>query len=235
MTYTIGILNADVVRPELKAIYGDYPSMFIELLKNVDSDIELITYNVLMGEYPANIDEVDGYLLTGSKSSVYDDEEWIEKLGEFIVSLNLSQKKLIAVCFGHQMVAHFLGGQAQKSLRGWGVGIQTCKLYEDIAGIAKTGESLSFLASHQDQVIQVAVDAVVLAGNDFCPNMMTSLGKHILTIQWHPEFAKGYAESLLHIRREIIGEETFQVASDSLDQDIDNEKFAHLALNFFRS
>jgi hypothetical protein len=40
---------------------------------------------------------------------------------------------------------------------------------------------------------------------------------------------------LLHIRRDVIGEETFQVAIDSLDQDIDNDKFARLALNFFRS
>jgi GMP synthase-like glutamine amidotransferase len=77
MTYTIGILNADEVRPELEAIYGDYPAMFTELLNTADSDIKLVTYNVLKGEYPASIDEVDGYLLTGSKSSVYETEEWI--------------------------------------------------------------------------------------------------------------------------------------------------------------
>jgi GMP synthase-like glutamine amidotransferase len=235
MTYTIGILNADEVRPELEAIYGDYPAMFTELLKNADSDIKLVTYNVLKGEYPASIDEVDGYLLTGSKSSVYENEEWIKKLGEFIFGLNARQKKLVAICFGHQMVAHFLGGQTQKSPKGWGVGVQTCTLYEDIDCFAKTGETVSFLATHQDQVVQTAVGAKVLAGNDFCPNMITGVGKHILTIQWHPEFTKGYAESLLHIRRDVIGEETFQVAIDSLDQDIDNDKFARLALNFFRS
>lgn len=234
MTYTIGILNADEVRPELEAIYGDYPAMFTELLKTADSDINIVTYNVMKGEYPVSIDDVDGYLLTGSKFSVYDDEAWIRKLGEFIFGLNARQKKLVAICFGHQMVAHFLGGQTQNSTKGWGVGVQTCTLYEDIDGFANVGETVSFLATHQDQVVQTAVGAKVLAGNDFCPNMITGIGEHILTIQWHPEFTKGYAESLLHIRREAIGEATFQVAMDSLDQDIDNDKFARLAMDFFR-
>jgi GMP synthase-like glutamine amidotransferase len=234
MTYTIGILNADEVRPELEAIYGDYPAMFTELLKTADSDINIVTYNVMKGEYPVSIDDVDGYLLTGSKFSVYDDEAWIRKLGEFIFGLNARQKKLVAICFGHQMVAHFLGGQTQNSTKGWGVGVQTCTLYEDIDGFANAGETVSFLATHQDQVVQTAVGAKVLAGNDFCPNMITGIGEHILTIQWHPEFTKGYAESLLHIRREAIGEATFQVAMDSLDQDIDNDKFARLAMDFFR-
>ncbi|MFT4996854.1 MAG: GMP synthase-like glutamine amidotransferase [Chitinophagales bacterium] len=234
MTYTIGILNADEVRPELEATYGDYPAMFTELLKSADSDINIVTYNVMKGEYPASIDEVDGYLLTGSKFSVYQNEEWIKKLGEFIFGLNARRKKLVAICFGHQIIAHFLGGQTQKSDKGWGVGVQTCTLYEDIAGFANAGESVSFLATHQDQVMQTATGAKVLAGNDFCPNMMTSINDHVLTIQWHPEFAKGYAESLLHIRREVIGEETFQVAMDSLEQDIDNDKFARLAMDFFR-
>ena len=234
MTYTIGILNADEVRPELVAIYGDYPAMFTELLKTVDSDINIVTYNVMKGEYPSSIDDVDGYLLTGSKFSVYDDEAWIKKLGEFVADLNTRQKKLVAICFGHQMVAHFLGGQTQKSTKGWGVGVQTCTLYEDIDGFAKAGETVSFLATHQDQVVQTAVGAKVLAGNDFCPNMITAISEHILTIQWHPEFSKGYAESVLHIRRNAIGEATFQVAIDSLDQNIDNDKFARLAMDFFR-
>lgn len=93
MTYTIGILNADEVRPELEATYGDYPAMFTELLKSADSDINIVTYNVMKGEYPASIDEVDGYLLTGSKFSVYQNEEWIKKLGEFIFGLNANQVK----------------------------------------------------------------------------------------------------------------------------------------------
>ena len=235
MTFTVGILNADEVRPELQEIYGDYPAMFTELLTAADPTVKTVTYNVMQGEYPESIDEVDGYLLTGSKFSVYEDHDWIKKLGEFLFGLNSRQKKLVAICFGHQMVAHYLGGQTKKSEKGWGVGVQTCEMLDDVAGVADKGDKFQFLATHQDQVVQLATGARVLAGSDFCPNMITGIDDHILTIQWHPEFAKGYAEALLHIRREVIGEDTYKTAMASLDQDIDNDKFACWAMDFFKA
>ena len=77
----IGILQADDVLPQLATQYGEYPVMFQQLLQaaNVRNDIslEFVTYRVNAGIYPSEIDEVDAYILTGSKSSVYEDALWI--------------------------------------------------------------------------------------------------------------------------------------------------------------
>ncbi len=235
MAPTIGILNADEVRPELEKIYGDYPAMFTRFINAVDPSIKTVTYNVLKGQYPQDIDEVDAYLLTGSKFSVYENEDWIKTLGAFIVDLHQRKKKLAAVCFGHQMVAHFLGGQTCKSDKGWGVGVKNCTLYEDVEGVGKTGDTVNFLATHQDQVHQIANGAKVLAGSDFCPNVITAIDKHILTIQWHPEFVKGYADALMDVRYDIIGGETVAAAKASLAMDLDADKFAHWLVDFYRN
>lgn len=232
MSFKIGILNADFVRPELVGTYGDYPYMFTELLKSVDPSIETIAYDVMLDKYPADIDEVDAFLITGSKFSVYDDEEWIHRLGAFVVQLNERKKKLLAICFGHQLVAHFLGGKTAKSDRGWAVGVQHCAVTEDLAGNASSGESLYLLASHQDQVVKVADGAVTIASNEYCPHVMTRLGNHTLTLQWHAEFNKDYFKELLNLRRDILGEDNFQTALDSLSLPIDNQKFARWAIDF---
>ena len=76
----VGILQADSVLPQYQAAHGNYPGMFERLLST--HDVQCKHYNVEAMEYP-DIDECDGYLITGSKSSVYDDEPWIVRLSEF--------------------------------------------------------------------------------------------------------------------------------------------------------
>jgi hypothetical protein len=66
----LGILKTDAVRPEWVPEFGEYPDMFISLLGQADSGLEFAVYDVENGQYPADIDEVDAYLITGSKSGV---------------------------------------------------------------------------------------------------------------------------------------------------------------------
>ena len=105
----LGILKTDAVRPEWVPEFGEYPDMFIGLLRLADPALEFRVYDVEEGVYPEDIDEVDAYLITGSKSSVYDDQPWIATLMEFVRELDRRRKKLVGICFGHQLVAQALG------------------------------------------------------------------------------------------------------------------------------
>ena len=118
----IGILKTDAVRPEFVPEFGEYPDMFAALLSRVDPALEFATYDVEEGEFPDDIHAVDAYLITGSKSSVYDDKPWIKQLMQFVRELHARRKKLVGICFGHQLVARALGGHTEKSDKGWGVG-----------------------------------------------------------------------------------------------------------------
>ena len=85
---------------------------------------------------------------------------------------------------------------------------------------------------HKDQVTELPEGAIVLAGNNSCPNSSIGIGDHILTFQGHPEFSEGYARALLNMRREIFGEELFHTAIDSLEIDPDNHRIASCIIDF---
>ena len=114
----IGILETDTLPADIKEKYGSYAEMFQNLFLSVNDQLELNVYRVIDGDYPEHIDDCDGYLITGSKFSAYDDEPWIIKLRHYIVELHKREKKLTGICFGHQIIAQALGGLTRKSEKG---------------------------------------------------------------------------------------------------------------------
>ena len=117
----IGILITDAVREELISEHGDYPDMFEDLVAGVDRNIEFARFYV-QSKIPESV-ECDGYLITGSRHSVYDELPWIESLVNFVKEVLASRRKIIGVCFGHQLMAHYFGGQVERSVKGWAVGV----------------------------------------------------------------------------------------------------------------
>jgi GMP synthase-like glutamine amidotransferase len=230
----LGILKTDAVRPEWASNFGEYPDMFTALLGRVDSSLEFVTYDVEEGEYPGDVDEVDAYLITGSKSSVYDDKPWIATLMDFVRTLNARKKKVVGICFGHQIVAHALGGKTAKSSKGWGVGRHTHR-FDVIPAWHDGGESdFDILVSHQDQIVENANGATVLASSDFCENAVVQLEDHILTFQGHPEFVSGYSREIMELRREAIGEGVYANGVASLSKEAEGDRVARWIVSFLR-
>lgn len=230
----LGILKTDTVRPEWVPEFGEYPDMFVDLLGQADPDLQFQVYDVENGEYPADIDEVDAYLITGSKSSVYDDKPWIGELMDFVRQLDQRRKKLVGICFGHQLVAQALGGKTEKSSKGWGVGLQSYRFSEAPKWHDKEALDFGILASHQDQVVRNAAGAAVLAGSEFCENAVCQVGNHILTFQGHPEFVAQYSREIMNFRREMIGEQAYATGMASLAVAPEQQRVARWIVNFLR-
>jgi len=228
----LGILKTDQVRPEWVSEFGEYPDMFIGLLQQADPGLEFRVYDVEHGQYPAEIDEVDAYLITGSKSSVYDDKPWIATLMDFVRELDRRRKKLVGICFGHQLVAQALGGKTEKSAKGWGVGLHTHHFSEVPSWSDEKDMSFDILVSHQDQVVINAAGAQVLAGSEFCENAVCQVGNHILTFQGHPEFVPEYSREIMEFRRKTIGEPVYHKGVASLAVAPQRERIARWILNF---
>ena len=229
----IGILKADSVLEQFQPEFGDYPDMFIaRLATQVGPEVAFVTYDVEHLEYPANLDECAGYIITGSKKSVYDDEQWIRRLEGFVRELDRAKKPLIGVCFGHQLVAQALGGKAEAAPIGWGVGVHTNHIVSPQDYMQPPLTEARVLVSHKDQVTRLPPGAEKLATSDFCPNSMFQVGHHILCIQGHPEFIKAYSKSLMTMRREILGDAVFEAGVESLDQALDSDILAKWMLRF---
>ena len=231
----LGILKTDAVRDEWVPRFGEYPDMFMRLLGERDPSLEFRVYDVMRGEYPEDIDEVDAYLITGSKFSVYEDLPWIHRLLAFLRELHARRKKVVGICFGHQAIAQALGGRTEKAAVGWGVGLHRHRFHTRPAWFDGGEAEFPVLVSHQDQVTQNATGAEVLASSAFCPNAVCQLGDHILTFQGHPEFVNDYSRAIIEYRREMIGEEVYRRGLDSLEERPASERMADWILNFLRS
>jgi GMP synthase-like glutamine amidotransferase len=231
----VGILKTDAVRDEWVGRFGEYPDMFIRLLGERDPELEFTVYDVRLGEYPDDIDDMDAYLITGSRHSVYDDLPWIEPLMAFVRELDARHKKLVGICFGHQLVAQALGGRTEKAAAGWGVGMHRHRFSKRPDWLDDGDLEFPILVTHQDQVTVNAKGAEVLASSGFCPNAVCQIGDHILTLQGHPEFVNDYSREIMEFRREIIGEDTYQSGIASLSDEPATERMARWILQFLKS
>ena len=231
----LGILKTDQVRPEWVPRFGEYPDMFATLLGRADPGLEFAAYDMEQGEYPADIDEVDAYLITGSKSSVYDDKAWIPPLMDFVRELDARRKKLVGICFGHQLVAQALGGKTEKSPKGWGVGLHRHSFSHFPDWHDREQLDFNILVTHQDQVVKTADGSVVLASSDFCENAVCQIGDHILTFQGHPEFVPEYSREIMEFRRNIIGEKVYSTGIASLEGDHEGDRVARWVLKFLEN
>jgi len=217
----VGLLQCDHMDEQYHYLYKDYAQPFRDLFGKYAPELDLTVYDVCHGEMPARYDACEGYVITGSRRSVYENEAWIHALADFVRELHQHQHKLVGICFGHQMIAHALGGVVQKSERGWGIGIKPVQISQKKAWMQPNHDTYHLLLSHQDQVEVLPDGAECLGGNAHCPISMMGVGEHFFSVQAHPEFSKEFANALMESRIERIGIETVREAQATLQMDTD--------------
>ena len=218
----LGLLVCDHVRPELRAISGDYEDMFHRLFAGHD-EVDVVVYDAIGGELPGTPGECDAWLTTGSRHSVNDDQQWIRDLEGFVREVAAAEVPFIGICFGHQLIAKAMGGSVVRSERGWGVGLKEV----EVSPALGLGNSYRVLSSHQDQVDTIPPDAEVLGWNEHCPVSMLQVGETLIGIQGHPEFDPAYSRALMELRRGIaIPEPIVEEGLASLDQAPDSGRLA---------
>jgi len=217
----IGILQCGHAPDTVQDDYGDFDSMFFGLLAK--HDLTFKTWNVVDMEFPVTPREADGWLLTGSKHGAYEDHPFIDPLSAFIREVYASDRAMVGICFGHQIIAQALGGRVEKYDGGWAIGRQEYN-FGGRGGLAIN-------AWHQDQVIEKPKDAKVIAANSFCEYAALIYGQQALTYQPHPEMDNDIIRDYVTARRDdpkfptdimdqAIKATTHPIQSDAIAKDI---------------
>ncbi len=196
----VGLLICDHVPPELAPIAGDYPDMFDDLLVAYP-ELELVPYDLTADQFPVSVDECDGWIITGSTSSVYDDEPWIRRLESLVQEMIEERRKLVGICFGHQMIGQALGGRVGRAAQGWGIGIREVAVLEFETWMDPEARHFRVVHSHADQIVEPPPGIRVLATTEHCPISMLAYGDHVIGIQGHPEFVPAFARTQMERRR----------------------------------
>ncbi|MDA7995970.1 MAG: gamma-glutamyl-gamma-aminobutyrate hydrolase family protein [Gammaproteobacteria bacterium] len=235
----IGLLLCDDVIESARARYGDYARMFRRGLRAGGNDAELTAFNCYLGEFPRAPEEFDAYLISGSRNGAYEKLDWISQLCEFVRGCYAQRKKTVGICFGHQLIAHALGGEARKAEAGWGAGIHASRIIARAAWMEDDSDSAQYnlVVLHQDQVVSLPPGFRVLAANDFCPVSMFEDEVHgaALGIQGHPEFDKAYCAFRIDARKELFGPALHRASLDSLEKmELDSARVWRWVASFLR-
>jgi GMP synthase-like glutamine amidotransferase len=226
------ILENDYLDPAIEATYVGYGAMFERLLRDAGASGTFDIFNTVKGQYPDTFDGYDAVFLTGSRADAFSQEPWVVVLRGKVEALLASKKKLIGVCFGHQLIALCMGARVGRAPQGWGAGrLQYQWLAPDFPQ-AQGREDVALLASHQDQVFDLPPGARLLATSEFCPVAAFSVADHVFCVQPHPEFVEDYSAFLLNKRRPMLGEDKYATCIQSLEHGHDGEAVARMMVAF---
>ena len=227
------ILENDDLAPEIAPVYQRYGAMFERLFRDAGAaDWQFDVFHTPAYDYPVSFDSYDAILLTGSKADSFSDEPWVVELRRRVSDLLEQKKKLLGICFGHQLIAICLGAKVGRAPQGWGVGRMSYDWHAADLPLAPEDNKMSLLVSHQDQVLELPDNAVLLASNAHCPVAGYAVGEEVFCVQGHPEFVEEYSAFLMGKRRERLGEEIYINGVKSLANGHDGVDVARMMIAF---
>jgi GMP synthase (glutamine-hydrolysing) len=171
----------------IRARHGDFPHWF--RLGAGLHPRQLRIVDVAAGEALPAPQEVAGAMITGSAAMVTDRAAWSERTAGWIRDAMDVELPLFGVCYGHQLMAHALGGHVDYLPGGREIGTQSIELTTDLEH-----EPLALPASfrahttHEQGVLEPPPGTTVLARSARDPHQLLRYGPHAVSTQFHPEF-----------------------------------------------
>ena len=168
-------------------------------------DADVTEFDVVGQEFPETFDfdaderssssrtalPYDGCLVTGSRASVYWDEEWIEPTKEWVRTAIDRGLPFLGVCWGHQLLADVLGGRVEP-MGEYEIGYRTVERTGDSELLDGLDEEFTVFTTHSDAVVELPPGAEPIAENDYSVH-----GFHkdrVFGVQFHPEYDMETAE-----------------------------------------
>ena len=193
------IISAGPGMDEIRNIYGHAIDWISSFLNYPFLDIEI---NHTYKNEDFDPLKYDAWIITGSASSVMDNNKWITKLKDKIKCGYDNSIPILGICFGHQIISSALGGKVEKNKKGWELGsfkVNFNKQGQKNLLFKNIDFSDYFYFSHEDIVSSLPDRAIELASNNMGLQSF-SINNKIYGVQFHPEFSTEIAQKYVEIR-----------------------------------
>jgi len=190
--------------PELRR-HGSF-AHWIRVAARLHRD-EAVVCRVIDGHALPSREGYAGVLVTGSGSMVTERLDWSERSAAWLREAAHAGLPMFGICYGHQLIAHALGGEVGWNPVGREIGTVRIERLADTAGdplFDHLPDAFDAHATHMQSVIRLPEGAVRLAKSDKDGCHAYRWGRHAWGVQFHPEFSTGMMRGYIAVRREKL-------------------------------
>lgn len=197
--------------------------------REVDADLTI--YDANEGDIPppigkpnpirtseGSIPSFDGVIISGSQSSVYDeDRPWIHPLSRWVEDAIAGDLPILGVCWGHQLLAQVLGG----TVRGGSYELGYVEVTQEVDDPIWNGlpNPFTVFATHSDHVVALPEDATLLASNE--TGVQAFRYEQVYATQFHPEYDRQTAEAMIDAKNTLSQEEKEEARLTCTDANVE--------------
>jgi GMP synthase (glutamine-hydrolysing) len=151
-----------------------------------------------------------GAIVTGSAAMVTERHDWSERSAGWLREAAHAGLPLFGICYGHQLIAHALGGEVGDNPNGREMGTVCIDLQAEAQAdplFAGLPAAFPAQATHLQSVLRPPPGATVLArnGHDACHAFRW--GSAAWGVQFHPEFSAMHMRGYIHARGDVLARE----------------------------
>jgi len=196
--------------PSIIADHGDFDD-WIKAGLDVDGSA-IAVVNVFAGETLPDPSRLAGVVITGAHDMVTDRASWSERTAAWIPELIATGTPLLGICYGHQLLAHALGGTVGPNPGGGEFGTVELELQDSATKdrlFSGLPQRFQVQASHFQLVLSLPPGAVLLATSNQDPHHAFCMANSAWGVQFHPEFGPEILSAYISKYKDTLVEHEF--------------------------
>ena len=204
------LIQAGTPPEDIRAVTGDLPQWFLSAMGRSPADVQVV--RIFDGEPLPEPGQHQAAIITGSWAMVTDLLPWSEAAAAWIRQAVAQEIPLLGVCYGHQLMAHALGGSVDYHSAGREMGcldINRLPAGDADPWLAECPTSFKAHLTHLQTVVRLPPGARVLASSTHDPHQIVRYSATAVSVQFHPEFTPGIQQACIEARAQVLRSEGF--------------------------